>query len=298
MTILIAGADGQLGRALVNMADEQKLSVTGMDLPNFDITDSERLAGDMAHLQPTVAVNAAAYTNVDGAEAESEAAFLINATGAGNLASCCANSRIPLIHISTDYVFDGSRSVPWKESDPISPLGVYGRSKAEGERLVREALDHHIILRTAWMFGIHGNNFVKTMLRFADSKEPVRVVADQLGSPTCAEDLAAAIFDILRAVQNENGQARQWGTYHYCNRGMASWHSFAEAIFRFAQKITGHPSVPVEAITTDQYPTAARRPAYSVLDCSLIENTFGIIPPPWQESLEKTVKALLARTAA
>ena len=296
MTILVAGADGQLGRALMQMGGERQLSAAGMDLPDFDITDPDRLTEVMAHLQPTAVVNAAAYTNVDGAEAEPEAAFLINAAGAGNLAVCCAKIGIPLIHISTDYVFDGNRSVPWKESDPISPLGVYGRSKAEGEKLVREALDDHIIIRTSWMFGIHGNNFVKTMLRIAGSKEPVRVVADQLGSPTCAEDLAAAVFDIIRSVQNDRD--RKWGTYHYCNRGMASWHSFAEAIFRCAQEVAGHPSVQVEAITTDQYPTAARRPAYSVLDCSLIEKTFGITPPTWQESLEKTVKALLARPAA
>ena len=296
MTILIAGADGQLGRALMHMSHEWQLSAVGMDLPDFDITDPNGLTNHLTHAQPTVAVNAAAYTNVDRAEGESEAAFSINAAGAGNLATCCAKAGIPLIHISTDYVFDGSRSVPWKESDPISPLGVYGRSKAEGERLVREALDDHIIIRTAWMFGIHGNNFVKTMLRFADSKEPVRVVADQMGSPTCAEDLAAAICDIIRSVQNDG--VRKWGTYHYCNRGVASWYSFAEAIFRCAQTATGRPSVQVEAITTDQYPTAARRPAYSVLDCSLIEKAFGITAPPWQESLEKTITILLGRPTA
>ena len=296
MTIWIAGANGQLGKALMLQGKELKLPVSGADLPELDITDPVRLSKDFARVKPAVVVNAAAYTDVDGAESNSEIAFAVNAAGAGNLAGCCAKAGACLIHISTDYVFDGSGSSPWKESDPMAPLGVYGRSKAEGEQRVREALDAHIILRTAWMYGIHGRNFVKTMLRLAGQQKPVRVVADQFGSPTCAEDLAAAIFKIIRA--STNGGDRRWGTYHYCNHGVVSWCEFAEAIFRYAQQFTGKPSVNVEAITTAQYPTAARRPAYSALDCSLIEKTFGIAPPPWPESLEKTVKSLVSQAKA
>lgn len=291
MTILITGANGQLGRALIQLGHVLKLPVTGMDLPEIDITDPDRLAADFARLQPAVVVNAAAYTDVDGAESDPQTAFRVNAAGAGNLASCCASAGAALIHISTDYVFDGSRDSPWKEFDPIAPLGVYGRSKAEGETLVREALESHIILRTAWLYGIHGRNFVKTMLGLATGPKPVRVVADQFGSPTCAEDLAAAIFAMI-GYWNSHGN-RHWGTYHFCNRGVVSWHGFAGEIFRLAEQFTGSPAAEVKAIPTAEYPTAARRPSYSALDCSLIEKTFGIQPPPWQESLEKTVKALM-----
>jgi dTDP-4-dehydrorhamnose reductase len=292
--ILVAGAHGQLGRALMQRGADLKLPVTGMDLPQLDITDPERLAADFANVKPVVVVNAAAYTDVDGAETDPDSAFRVNAAGPANLAECCSAAGAVLIHISTDYVFDGNRRAPWKESDPIAPLGVYGRSKAEGEKRVREALAAHIILRTAWLYGIHGRNFVKTMLRLAGGSEPVRVVADQFGSPTCAEDLAAAIFDIIRYGKKE--KHRRWGTYHYCNRGVVSWHGFAEEIFRRYKQLTGKPSAELEAIPTAEYPTAARRPAYSALDCSRIAAAFGISPPRWQESLEKTIEALLRKT--
>ena len=299
MTILIAGADGQLGRALMQRGQELELPVTGVDLPQLDISDPVGLAAVFHERKPDWVVNAAAYTDVDGAESDPETAFQINASGAGNLADCSANTGAALIHISTDYVFDGNRSTPWKESDPIAPLGVYGRSKAEGEKQVRAALDDHIILRTAWMYGLHGRNFVKTMLRLAGQPKPVRVVSDQFGSPTCAEDLAAAIFDIIGYQRRRDRDTdRRWGTYHYCNRGVVSWFAFAEAIFRIARQVTGSVAVEVEAISTDQYPTAARRPAYSVLDCTRIEKTFGIVPPGWQESLKRTVKRLLAQPAS
>jgi dTDP-4-dehydrorhamnose reductase len=291
--ILVAGANGQLGRALMQRGADLKLPVTGMDLPQLDITDPDRLAKDFARTKPAVVVNAAAYTDVDGAETDSDSAFRVNADGPANLANCCGAAGAQLIHISTDYVFDGHRSAPRKESDPIAPLGVYGRSKAEGERRVREALDAHVILRTAWLYGIHGRNFVKTMLRLAGGSKPVRVVADQFGSPTCAEDLAAAIFEIIRQEKNE--EHRHWGTYHYCNRGVVSWHGFAEEIFRLYGQLTGKTPAELQAIPTAEYPTAARRPAYSALDCSRIEQSFGIHPPPWQESLEKTIRALLRK---
>ena len=294
MTILIAGANGQLGRALMQLGSTTQTPATGMDLPELDITDPERLAADFSRISPAVVINAAAYTDVDGAEADPETAFRVNAEGAAHLAKCCAASGAWLIHISTDYVFDGSRASPWKESDPIAPLGVYGQSKAEGEKRVRKALDAHIIVRTSWLYGIYGRNFVKTMLRLAARQKPVRVVADQFGSPTCAEDLAAAIFDIIRCLRRQDrDKRRSRGTYHYCNRGVTSWFAFAAEIFRLAGQFSGNPPPKVEAVTTAQYPTAARRPAYSALDCTRIEKTFGIIAPTWQESIHKTVKNLL-----
>ncbi|MGB6383068.1 MAG: dTDP-4-dehydrorhamnose reductase, partial [Syntrophobacteria bacterium] len=208
------------------------------------------------------------------------------------LASACGKAGIPLVHISTDYVFDGQKQGAYLETDPVSPLSVYGKSKAAGEVEVREHLKEHLILRTGWLYGVHGHNFVKTMLRLGREREKVQVVTDQYGCPTYAADLAETILRI--AAKLLDGRQVHWGTYHYCGKGVTSWHGFAEAIFNLARKYVPLKVKQTEAITTAEYPTAAKRPANSVLDCSLFRSHFGFAPKPWNESLARMLHQVLS----
>ena len=235
-------------------------------------------------------INAAAYTAVDQAESEQELAFSVNCKGPAYLAKACSKFRIPLIHVSTDYVFDGSKRTPYLETDPVSPVCVYGESKAAGEKAVRDALEAHIILRTSWLYSTHGNNFVKTILRLANEREELRVVADQYGCPTYAWDLAAAILHI--ADQMGRRGKTQWGTYHYCGQGIITWHDFAVKICGLAKRYVPVRVKEIEAISTAEYYTPAKRPAYSVLDCSKIARCFGISIRPWQDSLEDMLECM------
>ena len=293
MKILITGADGQLGRELINQGQLKGFSVQAPSEDDMDITDLEKIDRCMAFHQPEVVINAAAYTQVDKAESEAALAFAVNTTGSANLARMCAKNKIPLVHISTDYVFDGQKGTSYLETDTISPVGVYGRSKAEGEIEIRSHLKEHIILRTSWLYGIHGHNFAKTMLKLATTKPKIRVVADQYGSPTNAADLAQTILIISDRMQFNNNV--DWGTYHYCGQGVISWYNFAEKIVGLARLYADVKTTRIEPIATADYPTRALRPTYSALDCSRIQKHFGINPKPWQKSLEITIKELLVR---
>ncbi len=293
MKILITGADGQLGRELINQGQLKGFSVQAPSEDDMDITDLEKIDRCMAFHQPEVVINAAAYTQVDKAESEAALAFAVNTTGSANLARMCAKNKIPLVHISTDYVFDGQKGTSYLETDAISPVGVYGRSKAEGEIEIRSHLKEHIILRTSWLYGIHGHNFAKTMLKLATTKPKIRVVADQYGSPTNAADLAQTILIISDRMQFNNDV--DWGTYHYCGQGVISWYNFAEKIVGLARLYADVKTTRIEPIATADYPTRALRPTYSALDCSRIQKHFGINPKPWQKSLEITIKELLVR---
>lgn len=293
MRILITGADGQLGRELINQGQLKGFSVQAPSEDDMDITDLEKIDRCMAFHQPEVVINAAAYTQVDKAESEAALAFAVNTTGSANLARMCAKNKIPLVHISTDYVFDGQKGTSYLETDTISPVGVYGRSKAEGEIEIRSHLKEHIILRTSWLYGIHGHNFAKTILKLATTKPKIRVVADQYGSPTNAADLAQTILIISDRMQFNNDV--DWGTYHYCGQGVISWYNFAEKIVGLARLYADVKTTRIEPIPTADYPTRALRPIYSALDCSRIQKHFGINPKPWQKSLEITIKELLVR---
>ncbi len=293
MKILITGADGQLGRELINQGQLKGFSVQAPSEDDMDITDLEKIDRCMAFHQPEVVINAAAYTQVDKAESEAALAFAVNTTGSANLARMCAKNKTPLVHISTDYVFDGQKGTSYLETDTISPVGVYGRSKAEGEIEIRSHLKEHIILRTSWLYGIHGHNFAKTMLKLATTKPKIRVVADQYGSPTNAADLAQTILIISDRMQFNNDV--DWGTYHYCGQGVISWYNFAEKIVGLARLYADVKTTRIEPIATADYPTRALRPIYSALDCSRIQKHFGINPKPWQKSLEITIKELLVR---
>ena len=291
MKLLIIGSKGQLGSELVRKCKKNNFSFLALDLPEFNITDMSQVEKTLADFKPSIIINASAYTNVDEAETDSKIAFSVNSDGPANLAVSCDKNRIPIIHVSTDYVFDGTKSQPYFESDPVSPLGVYGKSKEEGESKLRSILKQHIIVRTSWLYGKYGNNFVKTMLRLGNEKEIIKVVSDQYGCPTCAADLAEAVVDISKIIA-QNFKII-WGTYHYCGLGITTWHKFAKTIFEIASQYQNYKVSSVDAITTAQYPTRTKRPAFSALDCGLIKKHFGINTKPWQESLKKTIKRML-----
>jgi len=283
MKILVTGSKGQVGWELRNKGVDQGLTITGVDIEEIDIADKravEELVGDVA---ADLVVNAAAYTAVDAAEENAQLAFQVNRDGPANLATACRQGKTPLVHISTDYVYGGDQEGAYGEDDPMAPLGVYAQSKADGDQAVATLLAEHVILRTAWVYGVHGHNFVKTMLRLGQEREQLSVVDDQTGCPTDAADLADAILAIAHQIrQREN---MQWGVYHFCGRGQTTWYGFATEIFRLASQYETFKVKSVEPVPTSAYPTPAKRPANSVLDCSKIKRSFNIVPRTWEESL-------------
>ena len=292
MKVLVTGAHGQVGWELSRRGAGKGFDILALDRATLDITDQSAVNREVSGSETSVVVNAAAYTSVDQAELESELAFGVNRDGPANLSSACAEAGIPLIHISTDFVFDGEKKGPYLETDQVSPLSVYGKSKAAGETEVRERLREHIILRTSWVYGVHGRNFVKTMLRLGREKDVIRVVADQYGCPTYAADLADTILKI--AAQIQDNRQITWGTYHYCGKGVTSWHGLGEATLSLAKKYTSFRVKTIEAIRTAEYATPAKRPSNSALDCSLVEKTFSIHPRPWLESLAQMIKMMFS----
>lgn len=286
--VLVTGATGQLGRALCETA-WPGLAVTGLTRPDCDLTDGTAVARQLASAAPDVVVNAAAYTGVDMAESEPEAAYAANRDGPARLAEACARHGAALVHVSTDYVFDGGGDRPWREDDPTGPLGVYGASKLAGEEAVRARLRRHVIVRTSWVYSATGGNFVKTMLRVGAERPRLTIVRDQQGCPTAAADLAAAIAVIAGRLGRE--PEAPTGTFHYCGAGATTWFDFAAEIFRQAADY-GRPEPELVPIATTDYPTPASRPAYSVLDCARIEAAYGVARPPWPESLRPVIAAL------
>lgn len=284
-TILVTGSGGQLGMELWKLHEKYPsykfLFTTREDLPidNFKVVKSFFERQQIHHC-----INCAAYTAVDKAESEKEKAFLINAEAAGNLATICKAHQAQLIHISTDYVFDGSSSTPYTEEDRISPVNVYGASKLRGEELVLNHNSSAVIVRTSWVYSSFGNNFVRTMLRLLNEKESINVVSDQYGSPTYAADLAAAIMTI---IEKENSGHLHPGIFNYCNSGETTWYGFAKAIRKYTKS-----NCIVNPIPTSEYPTRARRPQYSVLDTTMIRRTFDPGIPDWKVSLHVCLSLL------
>lgn len=292
--ILLTGAGGQVGWEVQRRAPAANLSVEAFSSAALDITDPDAVNGVVSAAAPRVVINAAAYTAVDKAETDKDRAFAVNRDGPGHLAAICAARNIPLIHISTDYVFDGASKEPYIEDDVTGPLGVYGESKLAGEAAVRAFLDRHVIVRTAWVYGVHGNNFVKTMLRLGRERDVLRVVDDQRGSPTFAGDLARALLVLARRFLSESPPEEAYGTFHFTGGGAVSWHGFAERIFDLAaRELVRRPKV--EPIPTSGYPTPAKRPANSVLDCGKMARVHGIMQRPWEEALEEMLAETLAR---
>lgn len=294
MRLLIAGWQGQVARALVELAPAApEVEAFAVGRPGLDLCNAATITRAMTDFNPDVIINSAAYTAVDKAESEPTAAFALNRDGARLLAEAAARRGAAIIHISTDYVFDGTKPEPYVEEDPTAPLNVYGRSKLEGEVELAQANARHVIARTAWVYSPTGTNFVKTMLRLAGERSEVRVVDDQIGSPTYAPHLAQALLSVARsALEDEPGQ--RWGVYHMAGAGTVSWCGLAHEIFRVSAAMGG-PSADVVPITTSDYPTQARRPMNSRLDCRKAHATFGVALPDWREGVESCVARLLGK---
>ncbi len=283
--VLVTGAAGQLARELQRAAGGIALRAAGR--PAFDFDRPETLAPVFAETAPSLVVNAAAWTAVDLAETHAEAAGRANRDGPARLAGLCAQAGIPLIHISTDYVFDGRKGAPYRESDAPCPTGVYGRTKLEGEQHVLAACPRAIVLRTSWLYAAHGQNFVRTILDAASRRPVLRVVADQVGCPTAAADLAAAIMGMIAALR-DGWQDRYRGVFHAAGTGDTTWHGLALAAVAEAAR-HGRAAPPVEAITTAEWPTPARRPPDSRLDCQRLHAEFQLRLPDWRDSLRQVV---------
>ena len=274
MKVLVFGARGMLGKDLVP-ALSVKHQVLARDIEDLNIADQQRVQKEIETLRPQVVVNAAAYTDVDGCEAKRELAFSVNAEGARNIAAGCAASSARMIHLSTDYVFDGTSSAPYREEDPPNPLNVYGASKLQGERQIREVLENHLIIRTEWLFGRHGKNFVDTILRLAVQQEELRVVNDQRGAPTFTKDLSWAIEKLLEKEAK--------GILHITNSGSCTWYEFARQIL-IEKKIDHVSIVPISSAALTR---PAKRPANSVLDFHRFENLLGQKMRTWEEALKE-----------
>jgi len=286
--ILTFGGNGQLGQELARASAAQGMPLVALSRAEADIVDAAAVRAAIVRHKPSVIVNAAAYTKVDLAETETEAARAGNERGPAILAAVCAKADIPLIHVSTDYVFDGTKAGAYVETDPVAPLGAYGRTKAAGEAAVRSAALRHVIIRTSWIYGEFGSNFLKTMLRLAATREELRVVADQRGCPTSSTDLARAVLGIApRLAARED----VWGTYHFAGDGVTTWHALASRIVAAQAPLTGR-SPSVTAITTAEFPTPARRPANSEFDSSKFAQVFGIRARPWGEEVDRTTRIL------
>jgi dTDP-4-dehydrorhamnose reductase len=290
MRILVTGRDGQVARALVGLAGDD-LIIKAVGRPELDIADRVSIDRAIGRFEPNVLVNAAAYTAVDRAESDLEAAFAVNRGGAGNAAAAAAAVGIPIVHLSTDYVFSGESAAPYREEDPTSPTSVYGRSKLEGERAVSAANPAYVVLRTSWVYAPWGQNFARTMLRLAGERETVRVVADQYGAPTYAPDIAEGILAVARATLGRPKASSWRGIFHMTATGETTWAGFAEAVFA-ESAARGGAAARVELITTADYPTPARRPANSRLDNSKFQVTFAHALPGWRDGVRRCLAYL------
>ena len=289
--ILVAGVTGQVARSLALAKAPAGMTVINAGRPELDLLDGDTVREAIERHKPDIVVNAAAYTAVDQAESDEDAAFALNAAGPGRLAAVSAERAIPIIHISTDYVFDGTKNAPYAETDPVAPLGVYGRSKLAGEEEVAAANPAHFILRTAWVYSPFGKNFVKTMLRVGAGRDELNVVDDQRGNPTSALDIAQGILTASTKVLSGDPAAAP-GVYHMSGTGEATWADFASFIFECSHAIGG-PSAAVNRITSAEFPTPVKRPANSRLDCQKFAEAFDVRLPDWRDSARECVETLI-----
>jgi dTDP-4-dehydrorhamnose reductase len=288
MRVVVFGRTGQVARELARAAAARGVALTALGRENADLADPAACRAAIAATQADAVINAAAYTAVDRAEREPALARAINAAAPGAMAEACAARGLPFLHLSTDYVLDGRPGRPWREADAPGPLGVYGRSKLEGEAAVAAAGGEHVILRTAWVFSAYGGNFAKTMLRLGAERDAIRVVDDQIGGPTPARAIADALLTVADAFLAGRGTS---GVFHFAGAPAVSWADFARAIFALRAE-TGGPGPEIVAIPTSEYPTSARRPANSVLDCTRIAATYGIAQPDWRAGLAAVLEEL------
>jgi dTDP-4-dehydrorhamnose reductase len=297
MRLLIAGWQGQIARGLVEAAPAcPDVRACAVGRAALDICSAKSIERALAQIEPTIVINSAAYTAVDKAETDAERAFELNRDGARMLAEAAAQRAVPIIQISTDYVYAGNKSAPYVEDDATEPTTVFGRSKLEGEMAVKAANPRHVILRTSWIFSATGHNFVKTMLAQAAERKNVRVVDDQRGSPTYAPHLVAAILELARQLsarkEDKGSDDGPWGVYHAAGSGTTTWRGFAEEVYRCSGALGG-PTAEVEPIKSADYPTPATRPMNSQLECTKLERTFGLKLPTWQQGVAECVERLV-----
>lgn len=291
--LMVAGAGGMTGSEVTERAAGFGWTVLPYSHAKLDISRRDDVASAVQACRPDIIANCAAYTAVDRAESEPALAAAVNAEGARNLARAAAAAGVPIIHVSTDYVFAGDARAPYAPDAITGPLGVYGRTKLEGEAAVREETPSHLIIRTSWVFSHRGHNFVKTIMRLAVERNELRVVNDQLGRPTSAADLAQALLVAAGALVNDPGYE---GTYHFANAGETTWFDFAKGILDELRSKVEHLSTKLVPIDTSEYPTAAKRPRYSVLDTSGFTERFGVVPRPWRDALRDTIDLSLMAT--
>ena len=289
MKILVLGCKGQLGRCLNDQLKSTDHEVIYTSREQIDISDFEVTKSKILKVSPNLIINATAYTAVDKAEEDQKTANLINHLAVKNIADICNQLECWLIHVSTDYVFDGNSNVPYKEDDETNPQGAYGETKLKGEMAVQASGCKHIIIRTAWVFSEYGNNFLKTMLRLGAERDELSIVGDQIGCPTYAQDIARSIVEIASQLNSREYN----GIYHYCGDQPCSWFEFAKEIFDCKNKYD-HISIPIiKAVTTEEYPTLAKRPKFSVLDNKKIQENFDIFSSDWKVGVESTLKILV-----
>lgn len=289
MRILLFGTTGQVARSLLSLEWGDDTDLISVGREQADLANKGAVSASIRQHAPDVVVNAAAYTAVDKAESEEEIALQVNALAPKEMAETCASLSIPFVHLSTDFVFEGTKEGPYDEADTVGPVSAYGRSKLAGEEAIRTVLQQHVIVRTAWVFSEYGNNFVKTMLRLGAERDALGIVADQTGCPTSALGIAKAVQRIVTDLNSQDN--RRFGTFHYCGNEAVTWYSFAKAIFQSAgDRLPNMPNV--SPISTDQYPTPAKRPANSVLSCEKIADVYGIEPDDWRMGLDRVVGRL------
>lgn len=288
MRLLITGANGQIGQEFYRHTCKT-FNILGYRREQLDITHAVQVEDCLAAVKPSIVINTAAYTAVDKAESEPFKAFAANREGVKNLAQICQHHRIPLLHLSTDYVFDGNKTTPYDETDTTNPINVYGQSKWEGEQMVRQHCEQYIILRVSWVFGTHGNNFVKTMLRLGSEREELKIVVDQFGCPTPASAIAKTLLTIAEQITAGN---KAWGTYHFCGTQATNWYEFAKTVFQLAKTKLPLRIQQVVPITTAEYPTPARRPQNSVLNTTKCKQVFQIVACDWQTALCNMLNAI------
>jgi dTDP-4-dehydrorhamnose reductase len=288
--ILLTGANGQIGTEIRSLGVARNIELIATTSQQLNITDAQQIQAAISEQQPDVVINAAAYTAVDAAENDEAAAYAVNETGARNLAIACENQRCRLVHISTDFVFDGTSADTYGEDAPANPLNAYGKSKYAGEQAIREHCAQHVIVRTAWVFSPWAKNFMKTMLTLMEQGKTLNVVNDQQGSPTAAADAASALVEISRQLTESRNPA--FGTYHYCGQGQTSWFGFATRIAQSWQDFSGK-SVELSAIPTSEYPTPALRPQNSSLNCDRLQENFGITTVNWETATDREVRRYL-----
>ena len=293
--LLVTGREGQVVRSLLERG-QGAFEIVALGRPDLDLCQPERIEAALRQARPDAIVSAAAYTAVDRAESDEETAYKVNAVAPGKIAAAAARLDVPVIHLSTDYVFDGNKPAPYLETDPVGPASVYGRTKLAGERAVADATDNHVILRTAWVYSPFGRNFLKTMLHLAESRDHIDVVDDQVGNPTSALDIADAILTVAGNILASDATPLR-GLFHLAGSGEASWADFATEIFSVSAH-HGGPTAPIGRIPSSAYPTPARRPPNSRLDCAKLDEAHGVRLRNWREATAETVERLVRESTA